>query len=272
MKHIIAALAMHESDIHVIDKAEELAKRTGAKLTYLHAIETPFFNFFSSKNIDENKIKEELINFVEKHSKAKTVNIITAFSSGWELILKIVKEYGADLVVLGNMSKSHAVVYMGSTAKRVLEKVGVPVLIARNKPLNGKILIPTDLGQYTMSASKVKDFLKTNSEITYLYANAISFGVTVPYATLAVESLEFVQEEVEKQIEEFKKERMDAEVIVMEAEIVSEAVKDYAEQNGYTTIVLASRNLSGLNPIIFGSTASKIAQIADTNLLLTFVE
>jgi nucleotide-binding universal stress UspA family protein len=58
----------------------------------------------------------------------------------------------------------------------------------------------------------------------------------------------------------------------MDAESVSEAVKDYAEQNGYTTIVLASRNLSGLNPIIFGSTASRIAQIANTNLLLTFVE
>ncbi|MDR2790099.1 MAG: universal stress protein [Campylobacteraceae bacterium] len=272
MKHIIAALAMHESDVHVINKAEKLAKRTGAKLTYLHAVETPLFNFFGSKHLDENKIKEELTQSVKKLSKAKTVNIITAFSSGWELILKTVKEFGADLVILGNMSKSHAVVYMGSTAKRVLEKVGVPVFIARGKPLEGKILIPTDLGQYTMSASKIKEFLKTDSEITYLYANAVSFGVTVPYATLAIESLEFVQEEVEKQVEEFKKERTDAEVVVMEAEIVSEAVKDYAEQNGYTTIVLASRNLSGLNPIIFGSTASRIAQIANTNLLLTFVE
>ncbi|MDR2080273.1 MAG: universal stress protein [Campylobacteraceae bacterium] len=272
MKHIIAALAMHESDIYVIDKAEELSKRTGAKLTYLHAIETPFFDFFSSKHLDENKIKEELINSVKKHSKAKTVNIVTAFSSGWELILKTAKECGADLVILGNMSKSHAVVYMGSTAKRVLEKIGIPVFIARDKSINGKILIPTDLGHYTMSASKVKEFLKTDSKITYLYANSTSFGVSVPYATLAVQSLEFIQEEIEKQVEEFKKERTDAEVVVMEAEVVSEAVKDYAEQNGYTTIVLASRNLSGLNPIIFGSTASRIAQIADTNLLLTFVE
>ncbi|MDR2100263.1 MAG: universal stress protein, partial [Campylobacteraceae bacterium] len=214
MKHIIAALAMHESDVHVIEKAEELAKRMGAKLTYLHAIETPFFDFFSSKNIDENKIKEKLEENIKKHSRAKNTNIIIAFSSGWELILKAVKEHGVDLVILGNMSKSHAVVYMGSTAKKVLEKVGVPVFIARDKPLDGKILIPTDLGQYTMSASKIKDFLKSNSKIVYLYANAISFGVTVPYATLAVESLEYVQEEVEKQVEEFKNSRTDAEVVV----------------------------------------------------------
>ncbi|MDR1007525.1 MAG: universal stress protein [Campylobacteraceae bacterium] len=272
MKHIIAALAMHESDMHVIDKAEELSKKTGAKLTYLHAIETPLFDFFSSKNINENEVREEIVNSVKKRSKAKNVNLITAVTKGWELILKTTKEFGADLVILGNMSKSHAVVYLGSTAKRVLEKIGIPVFIARDKPINGKILIPTDLGQYTMSASKVKEFLKTNSEITYLYTNSASFGVTVPYATLAVQSLEFVQEEIEKQVEEFKQERADAKTVIIDAEIVSEAVRDYAQQNGYTTIVLASRNLSGLNPIIFGSTASKIAQIADTNLLLTFVE
>jgi nucleotide-binding universal stress UspA family protein len=272
MRQIVAALAMHESDIYVIDKAEELAKRTGAKVTYIHAIDTPFFDFFSSKSIDENNIKEELVNYVKEHSKAKSVNVITAFASGWELILKTAKECGADLIILGNMSKSHAVVYIGSTAKRVLEKAGIPVFIARDKPLNGKILIPTDLGYYTMNASKVREFLKTDAEITYLYANAISFGVTVPYATLAVQSLEFAQEEIEKQVEEFRNSRTDAEVVMMDAEIVSEAIKDYAEQNGYTTIVLASRNLSGLNPIIFGSTASKIAQIANTNLLLTFVE
>jgi nucleotide-binding universal stress UspA family protein len=272
MRHIIAALAMHESDIHVIDKAEELSRKTGAKLIYLHAIDTPLFDFFGSKNINENEVREEIIDSVKKRSKAKEVNLITAAAKGWELILKTAKDFGADLVILGNMSKSHAVVYMGSTAKRVLEKIGVPVFIARDKPLDGKILIPTDLGQYTMRASKVKEFLKTDSEITYLYANSASFGAVVPYATLAVQSLEFVQEEIEKQVEDFKKERTDAEVVAMEAEIVSEAVKDYAEQNGYTTIVLASRNLSGLNPVIFGSTASRIAQIADTNLLLTFVE
>ncbi|MDR1614214.1 MAG: universal stress protein [Campylobacteraceae bacterium] len=272
MRQIVAALAMHESDIFVIDKAEELARRTGAKVIYTHAIDTPFFNFFSSKNIDEHNIKEELISYVKEHAKAKTVNVIVAFASGWELILKTAKECGADLIILGNMSKSHAVVYMGSTAKRVLEKAGVPVFIARDKPLDGKILIPTDLGHYTMSASKVKEFLKSDAEITYLYANAISFGVTVPYATLSVQSLEFAQEEIEKQVEDFKKNRTDAEVIMLDAEVVSEAIKDYAEQNGYTTIVLASRNLSGLNPIIFGSTASRIAQIANTNLLLTFVE
>ncbi|MDR1976346.1 MAG: universal stress protein [Campylobacteraceae bacterium] len=272
MKHIIAALAMHESDIHVIDKAEGLAKKTGAKLTYLHAIDTPFFDFFNSKNVDKEKVEEELVNSIKKHSKTTKADVIVALSKSWELILKTVKEQGADLVILGNMSKSHAVVYIGSTAKRVLENIGIPVLIARDQPIDGKILIPTDLGQYTMSASKVKEFLKSDSEITYLYANAASFGVAVPYATLAVQSLEFVQEEIEKQVEEFKKERTDAKTVIIEAEIVSEAVRDYAQQNGYTTVVLASRNLSGLNPIIFGSTASKIAQIANANLLLTFVE
>ncbi|MDR2635588.1 MAG: universal stress protein [Campylobacteraceae bacterium] len=272
MRQIVAALAMHESDINVIQKSEELAQRTGAKVTYVHAVEAPFFDFFGHKNIDEDKIKKELEDSVKKHSKAKNINITIAAVKGWELILKTAKDSSADLVILGNMSKSHAVVYMGSTAKKVLEKIGVPVLIARDKPLSGKILIPTDLGEYTMSASKIKDFLKSDSEITYLYANAISFGVTVPYATLAVESLEFVQEEVEKQVEDFRKNRTDAKVVTLDAETVSESVKEYAEQNGYTTIVLASRNLSGLNPIIFGSTASKIAQIANTNLLLTFVE
>lgn len=263
---------MHESDMNVIDKAEELSKKTGAKLTYLHAIDTPLFHFFGSKNINESEIREEIISSVKKRSGSKDVNLITAAAKGWELILKTAKEFNADIVILGNMSKSHAVVYLGSTAKRVLEKIGIPVFIARNKPVNGKILIPTDLGFYTMSASKVKEFLKTDSEITYLYTNSTTFGVTVPYATLAVQSLEFVQEEIDKQIDEFKKERTDAKTVVIDAETVSEAVRDYAQQNDYTTIVLASRNLSGLNPIIFGSTASKIAQIADTNLLLTFVE
>jgi nucleotide-binding universal stress UspA family protein len=270
MKHIVAALALHESDIHVIQKSEELAKRMGAKVTYVHAVAFKFFG----KEIDEIKIRKELKNSIEKTVKVNDNDIIISISSSWELILKIVKEKNADLVILGNMSKSHAVLYIGSTAKKVLEKIGAPVFIARSKPLDNKILIPTDLGDYTMKASVVKKFLKSTAPISYVYADTSAFGeIATPYTTLAAYSVEYMQGEVKKQLETFKKNRIDAPIVVLDVEeSVSEEIKKYAEQNEYTLTVLASRNISGLNPIIFGSTASKIAQVVDTNLLITFAE
>lgn len=275
MKHIVAALAIDKSDDFVIEKAEELRKRTGAKVTYVHAAETPFFDFASSSNKenDEAKIKEELFNSIKDKAKIQKSDIVVAFSSAWELVLKSAKNHDANLVILGNMSKNKAVFYLGSTAKKVLEKIGIPVFIAREKPLDKKILIPTDLGGYTMRASEVKKFLKSSADAEYVYANTVSFGVTVPYTTLAVHSLEFVQEEIQKSIEDFKKSRKDAPTVTLEIENnISDTIKEYAEKNDFTLTVLASRNLAGLSPIIFGSTASKIAQVVDTNLLITFVE
>ncbi|MFV0482443.1 MAG: universal stress protein [Campylobacteraceae bacterium] len=275
MKQIVAALALHNSDISVIEKSEELKKRTGAKVVYVHAVDTPFFNFTSSslKEKDEANIKEELIAKVKQVSGASTADVVVSFKGAWELILKTTEDYKADLVVLGNMSNDRSVLYLGSTAKKVLEKIGIPVFIARDKPLDRKILIPTDLGDYTMKADDVKKFLNSKADATYVYANTVAFGVTVPYTTLAVHSLEFVQEEIKEQIAEFKKVRKDANVEVLEIESnISETIKDYAENNGFSLTVLASRNLAGLSPIIFGSTASKIAQVVNTNLLITFVK
>ncbi|MDR3177504.1 MAG: universal stress protein [Campylobacteraceae bacterium] len=270
MKHIVAALAMHESDLHVVEKSEELRKRTGAKVTYVHAVSLRFF----IKEIDENKIKEDLKKTINKIADISDDDIAVGIASGWELILKTVKAKDADIVVLGNMSKSHAVLYIGSTAKKVLERIGAPVFIARSKPLDEKILIPTDLGDYTMSASTVKKFLKSTAPTSYIYADTSAFGeIATPYTTLAAYSVEYIQEETAKQLKEFRKKRADAPIITLEIEeSVSEAIKKYAQDNGYTLTVLASRNIAGLNPIIFGSTASKIAQIVDTNLLITFVD
>jgi nucleotide-binding universal stress UspA family protein len=271
MKQIVAALAMHESDLCVIEKAQELSKRTGAKVTYVHAV---VLSFFSAKTIDSSKIKDELQKSIKKVSNIDNSDIEVAISSGWELVVKIAKERKADIVILGNMSKSKAVLYLGSTAKKVLEKVGIPVFIAREKPLDKKILIPTDLGEYTMKASSIKKFLKSNAPSLYVYADASAFNeVATPYTTLAAYSAEFMQEEMTKQFDEFKKLRTDAPLTMLEVHnSVSETIKKYADENDYTLTVLASRNATGLNPIIFGSTASKIAQIVDTNLLITFVE
>lgn len=276
MKQIVAALAIDESDKFVIEKAEELKARTGANVVYIHAAETPIFKFLNAtdKTGDEAKIKSELINIIQKTALVEDSNVIVSFKSAWELILKTTQYFDADLVILGNMSKNKSVLYLGSTAKKVLEKIGIPVLIARSKPLDKKILIPTDLGAYTMDANYIKNFLKSDNqtEATYVYANTVSFGITVPYTTLAVHSLEFVQEEVEKSIQEFKDLRKDAPTVTLEIEDnISQTIKEYAEKNDYTLTVLASRNLAGLSPIIFGSTASKIAQTLDTNLLITFV-
>jgi len=272
MKQIVAALALHDSDAFVVEKVQELAKRTGAKVTYVHAI---ILKFFSSKSsVDAVKIKEELQNYLKKTAGISNADVVVAISSGWELILKTAKEHKADLVVLGNMSKSHAVLYIGSTVKKVLEKIGTPVFIARSKPLDTKILIPTDLGEYTMKASSVKRFLHSNAAAAYVYADTSAFGeVATPYTTLAAYSVEHMQEEIARQLEEFKKARSDAPVVMLDVEeSVSEAIKEYADKNDYTLTVLASRNIAGLNPIIFGSTASKIAQVVDTNLLITFVD
>jgi nucleotide-binding universal stress UspA family protein len=271
MKNIVAALAMHESDQYVIEKAEELSRRTGAKITYVHAVT---FRLFDTKTVDSDKLKADIQAQILKFAGVAESDIIVSVKAGWELIIDAADERHADIIVMGNQSKSHKVLYMGSTVKRVVEKIGVPVFIARGVPLDEKILIPTDLGEYTMRAQTVKEFLHSKAPATYVYADTSAFGeVATPYTTLAAYSVEYMQEEITKQIEDFKKTRQDADLEILSVdESVSEAIKDFAQKNSYTLTILASRNAAGLNPIIFGSTASKIAQIVDTNLLITFVE
>ena len=137
-ERILAAIDGSEASDHAFATALELASLAGAALTAL-AVEGPLPAYAATiGEVDEVKREkdaffERLLDDTRARADAAGVELDVQLRPGHaaELIVRIARETGADLIVLGHRGHFLRDHLLGSTADRVAEHADCPVMIVK---------------------------------------------------------------------------------------------------------------------------------------------
>jgi nucleotide-binding universal stress UspA family protein len=143
--HVVCAVDLTASSHETLELAAAIARRTrGARLTVLHAIELWHWDDpWPLARGDETTTRRflwesanaALSKLVARHAFGnRDVDILITFGRPRDEIVRVARERGAGLVVVGAHSRGRFErLLFGSTAKGVLSACPCPVLIARSK-------------------------------------------------------------------------------------------------------------------------------------------
>lgn len=142
-KTILLALELiPKSDRPLIEKAQYMAIKTGAKIILVHAIE--HIGSYSASSYGISPIDPEIENMLLDHAKkemekvGKKLNIpkknqIINIGSAKFIVLEETEKSKADLIIIGSRGNSGIRLLIGSTANAVLHGAKCDVLAVRIK-------------------------------------------------------------------------------------------------------------------------------------------
>jgi nucleotide-binding universal stress UspA family protein len=138
-KSICCPIDFSDASRAAMEVAADLARRTGATLTLLHAYPVPGYTFPDGSVVASSRMLQELADQAARHVGdwkrqaqelgAPTVNAETRVGEPAGEIVSYARERGVDLLVLGTHGRTgleHAL--MGSIAERVVRRARCPVL------------------------------------------------------------------------------------------------------------------------------------------------
>ncbi len=136
MEKVLIAIDNSALSDMVVSKGLELAKSLNAKTAIVSVVDIQFVT--TEVNILSNETTQLLKNqFLREHQVhkdkfASDTNIRSFVEEGspWEEILRVAKDWEADLIVVGTMGRtglSHMMI--GSVAEKVIRHSSIPVLI-----------------------------------------------------------------------------------------------------------------------------------------------
>lgn len=140
-KHILVPVDFLDTSTRALDYAIELAAKVGAEVTALHAYVIPVVGFpdgaliataeMASRILDASqKALQELVE--PRKAKGVKLNALLHQDEARVAVLRVCKEVGADLIVMGTHGRSGLPrALLGSVAEGVLRRSDVPVLILR---------------------------------------------------------------------------------------------------------------------------------------------
>jgi nucleotide-binding universal stress UspA family protein len=136
--HLLVAVDGSEASDRALDKALELARLTGASMTAL-AVEGPLPAYAATiGEVEEVKReKDEFFSRLADAVRAKAeqagvaIEVDVRPGHAAELISRVAKDRGVDLIVLGHRGHFLRDHLLGSTADRVAEHAECPVMIVK---------------------------------------------------------------------------------------------------------------------------------------------
>lgn len=141
-KHILLALDLREQSASVGQRAVEVARVNEATLTLLHVVEfVPVDPAGEALLPPPVNLEDELVASAEQRLEtlAGTLGIADAerrieIGTIKSEILRVAKETGADLIMLGSYERHGLALLLGSTEKSVLNSAPCDVLAVRLNP------------------------------------------------------------------------------------------------------------------------------------------
>lgn len=141
--NILVATDFGDSSRAALDFAIELTKKTGARLTVLHAWEVPLlaYNAVESLTVEvlasiEDAAREDLdATLAEVQKQVPRATSILKRGVPWREIIDVIEQTKPDLVVIGTHGRrgiSRAL--LGSVAEKIVRMSPSPVLTVRAKP------------------------------------------------------------------------------------------------------------------------------------------
>ncbi len=135
---ILVAVDFSDISDHLMQRAVDLARRLGAGLTVMHAVDYawPSDTDLILPPVDEvesqlrSSAQERLKQLIEAHNAGDATVVVTVGRPVAE-ILDTAEQQGADLIVIGTHGHSALGGLLGSTADKVNHRAGCDVLVVK---------------------------------------------------------------------------------------------------------------------------------------------
>ncbi|MCL4839414.1 MAG: universal stress protein [Thermoanaerobaculia bacterium] len=268
--------------------AEHLARARGAELHLVHALRIygPPTDFLVSPPDYTEELQSRAVARLDEavdRARAGGADARAAFRLGdpHRALLEAAEELGADLLVVGTRGSSGLEHFLlGSTAERVIERAGCPVLTVHpdQEPPAGPVahlLVPTDFSDDAeMAVAAALELVAPGGRelrLTLLHAYYLPIEYTA-YGTIPTSPryLEDVAGAAEGRLKEVA-ERLARPGLTVETRATEgfppEAVLTAARELGVDLIAMGTRGRTGLEHLLLGSTAERVVQRAPCPVL-----
>jgi len=274
--HMLVGVDFTPATGMVLEKALELARLYGARLTLLHVIrpvEIPFelgsgLEFSTAGFLDEQEreARREMEQVLEKlRQVAPEIPVETAFRVGFPAveILEVQKKVGADLIVLGahkyNILER---ILVGGTALRVAREAPVSVLVVRRGVEETQkqrlYLVPLALSEPSLKAVEVATDLARHTG-----ARVLAFTVLPNLKDR--EKMQKLEDEARKRAKDFLK-GFDIPHEIAFGQAAVEILRKIKELHPAKVIMAPRREHRGLVETILGTTTERVLRDAPTTV------
>lgn len=284
-KAILVPTDFSPASDNALDLARELAGTFDAEIHLLHVCTIFDGPIVSPEDLDK-------VERVLAMSDAKTLQALEASvqeinapthchvhrgAGPADAIIKAVTEHNCDLVIMGtNGRRGMKGLIVGSVAKEVVHRSPVPVLTTRAETASTfppkKILVAYDSSEDSLQAVLLAaDWAPLlSAEITLLHAmEPVTYPDFYAQYTPREDQLKRLSERCHNALVEVGSEHLNTvahETAVIHAQ-AADGIADFAETESFDLVILATRGLSGISHVLFGSVAERVTQLSKIPVL-----
>lgn len=138
-QHILLAVDLSPEMAQVIERAVQLQEWCGARLTLVHVVEYMPMSYSGDLVLPEDfDLEGELVEIATKQMRALGDQLrvpagqcLVEIGATGKTLLRVAREQGVDLVIIGSHGRHGIAALLGSTARTVVNGAGCDVLAVR---------------------------------------------------------------------------------------------------------------------------------------------
>jgi nucleotide-binding universal stress UspA family protein len=277
-KRILVPVDGSHSCLHAEELAAAIAKNFKSKVAVIHVVSHDLLHAGLELRYQvPPSVRAEITDWLlqkgktivwdaEALFKEESVEVdarVVEYEDPAETVLRVAKDEGYDLVVMGNRGETEAEVFsLGSIAEKVSRHAEGPVLIVKQKTKLSKILVAIDGSE---SAKKALEYAvqlakKHKAKVTLLNVGESKiFGLKPEVARKIGESILF---DAASEVKELKLNTQ------LEFGNPAETIIEVAEKGNYDLIVVGNRGLSSVKRFFLGSVSDDVSHHAKSSVLI----
>lgn len=260
-KKILVPMDFSPASIEAMNLALEFARLHESELILLHIAEThsAFFDLFYSDEAEEkaHKAATKKMNALIKGLADSGVSVSQMFSKGkaYKKIIQTANELMVELILMGSHgNEEYSRGFIGSNTNKVIRSVDCPVIVTglKQSPTQiNKILLPVDpdfgirelrawLQEYASRYNPEVEIVSVWREADDMTRAELGLYLQKQEATLRKQGLHHVTTRV------------------LEGGFISEAILNYANENGFDLIAMETHGRKGLSGLLLGSVTEEV--------------
>ncbi len=267
--------------------AEHLARQHRAQLLLVHAFRAgppvPELVPWPHQRYDEirSRLQAELDRQAEIARRGGvSVECELGFGAGFEVVIGAAERHGADLIVAGARGRTAwKALLLGSTAARLISRARCPVLTvhptdaAPPRPVR-TVLVPTDFSEDAAlaieAATRMLGAPSADQRLVLLHAHHVPYEATYLPASVLEDAISEADTRAKRMLEELaatlRRSGVTIDTVTYHLEPM-EAILDHARSVGADLVAMGTHGRSGLNRLVFGSTAERVVASAPCPVL-----
>lgn len=213
IRNILAATDFSARSLDAVDRGFDIADRTGARYSVMHALELDAFAqlrellgarsaIVAEKVVDDARVALQTILADAARNRGVSAGLHLEEGRATIAVQNYADAVNADLVVLGSHGEGFLQgLLLGSTASRLVRKSRTPVLVVKNPCQKNyrRVLVAVDLSPASLTALRLARQIAPDAEINLLHVYEVPFEAMLHYASVDAETIEQYRREALEQ-------------------------------------------------------------------------